>query len=215
VPVRRSISVVPPRERAVTVGVEWFRDVNHFARETSWAHDFFAAYALWGGLVVLALLLVAGWLLARRRPDAPRRVATAFLTGTATIVALVVNQQLISPSVARARPCHALHHVEVLLSCGHDYSFPSDHCVIAGAFAAGLLLLDWRLGCGAATLALLLGFARVYVGVHYPGDAAAGLLIGAAICLGLVVALRRPVTRLACALTLTPLRPMIAVSRNL
>jgi undecaprenyl-diphosphatase len=186
----------------------WYLDVNEFARDTGWAHGVVSAYALWAGLVLLALLLVAGWLVARRRPDAPRAVATAFLVGVGAVAALVANQA-IGPAVDRLRPCHALHHVEVLLTCAGDSSFPSDHAMIAGAFAAGLLLLDRRIGLVSLVLALLVAFARVYVGVHYPGDVAAGLAIGAAIGAVVVLALRAPVTAVARRLERTPLRPLV------
>jgi undecaprenyl-diphosphatase len=192
----------------VSIGTAWYLDVNHFARDTPWAHGFLAAYALWAGLVVLSLLLIAAWLVVRHRVDAPRAVATAFLAGLGTVIALLLNQHVISPAVARPRPCHALHHVEVLLACNNDFSFPSDHCMLAGAFAAGLLLVSLRFGIPAVLLALLLAFSRVYTGVHYPGDAAAGLLIGAAICTVTVLLLRRPATALARRLARTPLRPL-------
>lgn len=195
-----------------SIDTSWYRDVNEFARDTGWAHGFLAAYALWLGLVLLALLLVGGWLLARRRPDAPQAVATAFLIGVGTLLALLANQA-IGPTVDRTRPCHSLHHVEVLLGCANDSSFPSDHSMIAGAFAAGLLLLDRRLGLAATLLALLVAFARVYTGVHYPTDVAAGLAIGATIGAITVLALRRPATTVASHLTHTPLRVLIASSR--
>ena len=38
----------------------WYRAVNDVARDTPWAHGFLAAYALWAGLAVLAVLLVVG-----------------------------------------------------------------------------------------------------------------------------------------------------------
>lgn len=202
---------VSDRDR-MHLDTSWYRDVNIVARDTPWAHAFLAAYALWGGLVCLALLLVAEWWRARRRDDAPHAVATAGIIGAATIVALLVNQHLLSPAIARQRPCHALAHVETLLSCNGDYSMPSDHCIIAGAFAAGLLVLHRRTGLVAGLLALLLAFARVYVGVHYPADAACGLAAGAVIALLLVVALRGAVTRLAAWLATTPLRPLIVAS---
>jgi membrane-associated phospholipid phosphatase len=84
--------------------------------------------------------------------------------------------------------------------------------VIAGAFVVGLWLIDKRLGAIGALLALLLAFARVYVGVHYPGDVVAGLLIGGAIAAAICIGLRGPATALAERLLQTPLRPLIAAS---
>lgn len=187
----------------------WYRSVNEFARDTGWAHGVFSNYANWAGLVLLALLLFAGWLLGRRQPEAPRLTATALLVGAGAVLALLANQA-IGPAVARTRPCHALSHVEVLLHCASDSSFPSDHAMIAGAFAAGLLLLNRRIGLIALLLALLLAFARVYVGVHYPSDVAGGLVIGAAIGVVVVLVFRSPASVLAARLLRTPLRPLIA-----
>jgi len=186
----------------------WYRSVNEFARDSGWAHGVLGNYANWAGLVLLALLLVAGWLLGRRRPEAPRLTATAFLVGVGAVLALLATQA-IGPAVARTRPCHALAHVEVLLHCASDSSFPSDHAMIAGAFAAGLFLLNRRLGLVALLLALLLAFARVYVGVHYPSDVAGGLAIGAAIGTLVVLALRPATVAVALRLARTPLRPLI------
>ena len=167
-----------------------------------------ANYANWAGLTLLALLLVSGWLIGRRRANAPRVTATAFLVGIGAVLALLLNQA-IGPAVARTRPCHALTHVEVLLHCATDSSFPSDHAMIAGAFAAGLLLLNRWLGLLALLFALLLAFARVYVGVHYPSDVAGGFAIGAAVGTLVVLILRPPTTTVATRLVRTPLRPLI------
>jgi undecaprenyl-diphosphatase len=192
----------------VNLDERWYLDVNRFARDTGWAHGVASAYAVWAGLVAMVGLLVAGWLIARRRDDAPQAVATAFLCGASTLIALGINHFL-SNAVARARPFVRFPGAETLVARSHDFSFPSDHCMIAGAFAAGLWLVDRRLGAIATVLAVVLAFARVYVGVHYPSDVAAGLLLGAAIALAICLGLRRAATAVAERLLSTPLRPLI------
>ena len=73
-----------------------------------------------------------------------------------------------------------------------DFSFPSDHAVMAGAVAAGLLLVSRRLGLLAVVAALVMAFARVYIAAHYPWDVIAGLGLGAAVVvLGWVLLGRR------------------------
>lgn len=111
-----------------------YLDVNRLTRETPWAHTALAQYALWGGLALLATLLAGGWLWARRHPEAVDLFAVTFLTGLGTLAAVVVNQKLLSPVFARPRPF--VHHpgAVVLLSRSHDFSFPSDHCVIAASW---------------------------------------------------------------------------------
>lgn len=192
--------------------VTWYRDVNTFARRTPALHAVLANYALWGGLVLLAGLLIGGYLIARHRPDAPRGVARVTAGGIAVVAALLVNQHLLSPAVARPRPCHTLHGAEVLLSCANDYSFPSDHCVLAGGFTVALFAVGWRWGTTAVGLSLLLAFTRVYTGVHYPSDAAVGLLFGAAVAVLVLAILTRPLTALARRLRHTPLSSLITAS---
>jgi undecaprenyl-diphosphatase len=186
----------------------WYLDVNSFSRHTGWAHGFMAAYALWGGLVALTVLVIGGWLWSRRVGSLPG-VATMVLTGGSALIGLGVNHFL-SKAIARERPCHALHHVKVILGCASDYSLPSDHAVIAGALAMGLLIYSRRVGLLAAVLALFLAFARVYAGVHYPGDVIAGLALGAGITTVVWLVLRRPAVATAERLTRTPLRPFLA-----
>lgn len=187
-----------------------YLDVNTLSRHSHWAHGFMKDYALWGGLVVLALLTVAAWLWARRERSL-NGVVVAVLTGISALVSLGINH-FVSQAVARVRPCHALaahHHLVVILSCAKDYSFPSDHAIIAGALAMGLLLFSRKLGAVAVILALFLAFARVYAGVHYPADVIAGLVFGAVIALAIALGLRRPATAIAERLAATPLRPLI------
>ena len=129
------------------------------------------------------------------------------------LVALGVNQLLVH-AWQEPRPYDVLSRISVLASRSSDYSFPSDHAVMAGAVAGGLLLVHRRLGAVALAAALLMAFARVYIGAHWPGDVVVGLVVGAAVVVGGFVAVRRPAVALVRALASTPLRPLLVAGED-
>lgn len=164
--------------------------VNELAKDTPWLHAVVLAYASYG-VVLFGLLLLLGLLYARHRSSAA--LAAAGWAGLATVLAVALNQPL-GQRVGEARP-YAVHPGLLrLASPTADFSFPSDHCVMAGAVAVGLLLVSRRLGLVAVVLAVLMAFARVYIAAHYPWDVAAGLLFGAGVALLGWLALRLPLT---------------------
>ena len=57
-------------------------------------------------------------------------------------------------------------------------SFPSGHSASGFAFAAAIGRDQPWLGFGLRFLAAAVAYSRVHTGVHYPGDAVAGALIG-------------------------------------
>lgn len=57
-------------------------------------------------------------------------------------------------------------------------SFPSGHSASAFAFAEGVAATKPLLGVGLRFLAGAVAYSRVHTGVHFPGDVAAGVLIG-------------------------------------
>jgi membrane-associated phospholipid phosphatase len=182
--------------------------VNRFAGRTGWLHGVMTGYAV-QGVGLFFLLLLAGWWLARRSGN-PRTVAAAAWAGLGTLVAVGVNQPIVN-GIAEARPYASIPHVLVLVGRSTDPAFPSDHATMAGAVAAGVCYVDRRLGVTAWVAAVLLAFARVYVGAHYPHDVAAGLALGAAvIVVGHTVA-RPPLTWVTTRLAGTPLRPLLTV----
>ena len=97
------------------------------------------------------------------------------------------------PGVGRAVP-------DELLEAPSTYSFPSGHATVSFACATVLALAVPRLRWPLFTLAALIAFSRVYVGVHYPGDVLAGAVLGVLLAIALrmlAAALRRlaPLTR--------------------
>jgi undecaprenyl-diphosphatase len=188
---------------------DWFGAVNHVARVTPWLHTPTRLYAEYG-VGLFALVLLVSWWLARREGDF-RQVTAPLWAPVGALVALGVNQLLVA-AVAEPRPYTTLTHSLVLISRSSDYSFPSDHAVMAGAVAAGVLLTHRRLGLVTAALAVLMAVTRVYVGAHFPLDVATGLLVGAAVALASWLLVRPLMWRLVEQLARTPARALLTAA---
>jgi undecaprenyl-diphosphatase len=186
-----------------------FRTINDLARHTAWLHEPMVQYA-GKGVALFGVLLVVGVLLARR-DGRPRMMARALLAGVGVLVAVAANQPIVH-AVAEKRPWQQVPGALVLVHRSTDASFPSDHATMAGAVALGLLLVHRRLGLVAVAAALLMAFARVYVGAHFPVDVLAGLAFGAAVA-GLVQLAAGPLSRLLEVLERGRLRPLLVSPR--
>ncbi|GAB3062850.1 hypothetical protein GCM10027186_13320 [Micromonospora schwarzwaldensis] len=84
------------------------------------------------------------------------------------------------------------HQVHQLIPHATGPSLPSDHATAAFTLALAVgVFLSRRWGVALTILAVVIGFARVWTGVHYPGDIAAGALVAAAAVVAVAVTARR------------------------
>ncbi len=128
------------------------------------------------GLYLYALFLLIIWFVARRPENRLRYRETALSAVIAGVLGLLINI-IISHIWFRTRPFVALH-TTPLIHHAADASFPSDHTTGSMGLAAGAFVYDRKIGIFFGIFSLLIGFARVYVGIHYPTDVLAGWIIG-------------------------------------
>jgi undecaprenyl-diphosphatase len=113
----------------------------------------------------------------------------AVLAGAGVVVAYAISE-VIKLVVQEERPCRT---APSLAECPEpgDWSFPSNHSVIAGASAMAIWALHRTLGWVAAICALAAAASRVIVGVHYVHDVLAGLALGALVSWGIAALLEK------------------------
>lgn len=187
-----------------------FLAVNAFARATPWLHEPMLIFTNYGVAVFAALMLIAWW---RARGQSDHRVMAAALWAPLGMLAALGINQPIAAMVNETRPYNALSGIVVLANHSKDPSFPSDHAVIAGAVAAGMILVAYRaLAWAAALVAVLLAFSRVYVAAHYPHDVLAGLLLGVLVSVGGFMVVRRMMIWFVNAGERTVLRPLFTAA---
>lgn len=155
--------------------------------------------------IVLALVLVVLWCWwsVRRRgsaEDSVAAVAGLLWAPLAAGVALLINIP-IREFVGRERPFVDHRGLDVLVAGKTDFSFVSDHATMAMALGAGIFVAHRGFGLAAIGLALVEGFSRVYLGVHYPTDVIGGFALGTAVVLllaPLAMALLTPLVSAVC-----------------
>ncbi|WP_441250840.1 phosphatase PAP2 family protein [Kitasatospora sp. McL0602] len=184
--------------------------VNGLAKASpAWLDSSVSWIGEYGILLGLAALCAVGWLQARKRPDAP--VAIAGLLWAPLAVALCELANIpVSSIVDRPRPFVDHPELDVLVSGkAGTLSFVSDHSAMSMGIAVALYLVNKRLGLIAGGLALLQGFCRMFMGVHYPTDVIGGYALATAIVLLLAPLAMAVLVPFCHALTRTAVAPLL------
>lgn len=139
-----------------------------------WLDPLMVVYTKLGNSGLVFIVLAVVLLLFRKTRRAGASAAVALGAG-----ALCTNL-VIKPLVARPRPWVVMEGWQTLVTSDDMNSFPSGHTTAAFAFGVALCAVLPQKWAKAAALiaAALMGFSRLYVGVHFPTDVLAGALIG-------------------------------------
>lgn len=95
--------------------------------------------------------------------------------------ALAISQGITYPMksiIKRERPYNVIEDLNTFGFIMKDYSFPSGHSSASFTLATVMALNYPGLGLIAIIMAGLVAISRMYIGVHYPTDVLAGIIIG-------------------------------------
>ncbi len=98
-------------------------------------------------------------------------------------IANELSSHILKEFFVRPRPCHTLSgdEIRLLVGCGPGKSFPSSHATNNFALATILTYYFRKYRYWFYSIAALVAFSRVYVGVHYPIDISAGAILGTSV----------------------------------
>jgi undecaprenyl-diphosphatase len=152
---------------------EIFLAINHLPHTRILNGFFYGLTFIYQAVTVWYAEMILEILRHRRNARTILREAIVPLLLTSTLVELVIK-----PYFKRRRPFITIIQAIVIGKKPGSWSFPSGHA--AGAFAGAWLLNRKfpRFSLLRYTVAGLVGFSRIYLGDHYPGDVMSGSLAG-------------------------------------
>lgn len=101
-----------------------------------------------------------------------------FMVLGAIALGAILGEGILKNIIKRDRPFISIEGIDMLIKAPTSYSFPSGH-TISSFSAAGVLSINFKnKSIYIFTLAVLIGFSRIYLGVHFPIDIIAAIILG-------------------------------------
>lgn len=145
---------------------ELFSMINGLAGHSAFMDTLMVAFTKLSPYVyvlILVAIYVLGWMKKQMKWRA-ESVATVVL-----VILCAIGSFIIGSIYYESRP-FVDHTVNLLTPHAADAGFPSDHSVGVMAIAMGIMYFRNKLGYLLFIVSFFVGFSRVYVGHHYPGD---------------------------------------------
>jgi len=130
--------------------------------------------------ILLIFSLIAIWFIGHdqiRREKNQRAVLCVLLSeGIANLVIYIINHS--ENAYSRLRPYETYpSQVNLLMHPSADPTFPSNMAAVCFVVAFGIWTANRKLGLFLIIPCILIGFARIYVGIHYPIDIIGGIAL--------------------------------------
>jgi len=149
-----------------------FLKINSWAGQNMWLDRLMIFSANNLGYILVGLVIVVCFLSRSKYRE------ILILSIGSAVMARFGIVTLIRFSYYHPRPFLVLQNVHQLLSHDTESSFPSGHAAFYFALATTLYFYNKKIGVIALILSGLMGFARVFTGLHWPLDIVTGVVVG-------------------------------------